>query len=259
MVDSAPIGSAVLVADGDPNTGPDLLRVVLCGSFRRSPDELRETFASLASRYQVLSPLEVTFDDPQADFVRLPHESDESIASIEGRHLRAIEAADFVWLFCPDGYVGRSAAMEVGFASAIGVPVLTDCLPADATLTEMVTVVDAMANVEVILAPRPGQPLGSLQRYYGRVAGRRGWANESPRDTLLLLTEELGELARAVRKGSGLARDGGYDSTPIGHELADVQLYLVHLANALGVDLASAVTAKEAINAARHARRESAA
>ena len=39
----------------------------------------------------------------------------------------------------------------------------------------------------------------------------------------------------------------------MGEELADVQLYLLHLANVMGLDLANAVTDKERKNAERFA------
>ncbi len=74
-----------------------------------------------------------------------------------------------------------------------------------------------------------------------------------------MLLEEVGELARVVRKASGLAREGGFPEADIGEEIADIQLYLVHLANVLGVNLAEAVTRKELVNAERHSRNSSAA
>jgi NTP pyrophosphatase (non-canonical NTP hydrolase) len=61
--------------------------------------------------------------------------------------------------------------------------------------------------------------------------------------------EELGELARAMRKthnGVMLAAD---ENPAL--ELADVTLYALHLANVLSVDLAAAVAEKEKINALR--------
>ena len=50
--------------------------------------------------------------------------------------------------------------------------------------------------------------------------------------TVAWLTEELGELARAVRRGSGAERL---------HELGDVLAWLASLANQLGLSLTDAV------------------
>lgn len=225
-------------------------RAVLCGSFRRDPTRLTATFDGLRRHYDLLSPSSVQWEDPAATFVRLPHEAGEQVGEIEGRHLAAIRRADFVWLFAPDGYVGTSAALEVGFARSAGVPVMSDSLPDDPVLASMVTIVGRLELAGEAVLPDPGIPLAALQDYYDRIAERRGWDHESPRDTMLLLTEEVGELARAVRRETGLARDGAWTGSAA-EELADLQLYVVHLANTLGIDLARSVTEKEAINAKR--------
>lgn len=235
------------------------LRVVLCGSFRRDPKGLKDAFNDLRLHYTVVAPTGLDFVDPTADFVRLEADGADEISAIEGRHLSAISNADFVWLHVADGYVGASATMEIGHARALGIPVFASAAPLDATLASFVSVVDDPAQVLDLFRADPGSGLLALQSYYRRTALRRGWGDESPRDTLLLITEEMGELARAIRKAEGLSRDQGYVGTDAASELADVQLYLLHLANSLGVDLASAVTAKERVNAERHALRESAA
>ena len=43
--------------------------------------------------------------------------------------------------------------------------------------------------------------LTELQQYYQQKAEERGFDDETAQDTLLLMIEELGELARAVRIG----------------------------------------------------------
>ena len=52
----------------------------------------------------------------------------------------------------------------------------------------------------------------------------------------------------AVRKREKLVRHGAYAGTSESHELADVFLYVVHMANVLGLDLAGIVREKEFIN-----------
>jgi NTP pyrophosphatase (non-canonical NTP hydrolase) len=235
------------------------LRVVLCGSFRRDLDGLRARLADLSDDYLLLSPAGLDFVNPDADFVRLSGELDDSVGDIESRHLRAISDADFVWLHAPQGYVGLSAALELGHARAVGVPIFSDALPEDETLASIIRVVSCPEDVAVLLDPNAGAALERLQSYYRNAAARRGWDAESAQDALLMMTEELGELARAVRRTSGLSRDGAYPDVEVGSELADVQLYLVHLANILGVDLASAVTHKERINAERFSQRSATA
>lgn len=233
------------------DTGRDRLRVVLCGSFHRDLPALRRTHNELASTFNLVSPSSIDFVDSSADFVRLSHEARESVSEVEQRHLDALASADFVWLCAPEGYVGASAALELGHARALGIPVFTSDVVSDVTLREFIHRVASPSQVPSLMNASPGRGLAGLQKYYARVARRRGWDRESARDTLLLITEELGELAREVRRDSGLARTGGYAPSAMGQELADVQLYLVHLANVLGVDIAAAVTEKERINTAR--------
>lgn len=230
---------------------------VLCGSFRRDRHGLVAAYEALSqAECRVLSPLSLDFVDEVDGFVLAGGDQDEPIAAIEERHLRAIRGSDFVWLHCPDGYVGASAALEIGVAHSLDVPVFAAEAPSDVTISQFVSVVDGPA-VPAAAARRtvrtPAGPLRDLQDYYGRMADARGFTRESPQDTMLLLTEEVGELARAIRKTVGIARAGEGEADPAS-ELADVQLYLLHLANIVGIDLAAAVHSKERLNHQRYPR-----
>lgn len=90
-----------------------------------------------------------------------------------------------------------------------------------------------------------------MQVYYSEAAARRGYDRESLTDTLVLMTEELGELAHAVRKLVRLPRHGAPISKSVSDELADLFLYMLHFANVANIDLADAVALKEAINEQR--------
>ena len=70
-----------------------------------------------------------------------------------------------------------------------------------------------------------------LQDLIERTYGDRDRARGVP-STVAWLTEELGELAQAVRKGS-------HDEQV--HEFADVLAWLASLANQMGVDLNTAI------------------
>ena len=239
----------------ETGAGADV-RVVVCGSFRREIETLRADFLELQhAGASILSPRDITFVDEVDGFVVAEHELGDAPTAIESRHLAALQRADLVWLHCPDGYVGPSAALELGVAHAYGIPVCARQLPTDVTVRHFASAVacpfDAVVRAAEGGPHTPSRPLGVLQDYYGRVALERGYAAESAQDTLLLLTEEVGELARAVRKRVGLARAGAYPPDDAAQELADVQLYLLHLANIMGVSLPEAVAAKEQLNAAR--------
>ena len=71
----------------------------------------------------ILSPTHI---DPAREvdgFVFMRGEEVETPERIELKHLEAIQRAAFVWLHAPEGYVGPSSALEVGFAHAQGIPV----------------------------------------------------------------------------------------------------------------------------------------
>jgi NTP pyrophosphatase (non-canonical NTP hydrolase) len=221
---------------------------VICGSFRRDRASLRREFLDLqAAGCTVLSPRDLDFVDEVDGFVYGQNDWGKSTAEIEQMHLRSMEKADLVWLHCPEGYVGTSAAMELGFARAIGLRVFASERPIDTTLADLVQLCESPRDAAEVAArdfgEAPAHALPALQSYYARAAQRRGWSGEGTDLTLKLLRGEVEELEEA------LVEDPGGEAARL--ELADVQLYVVHLANMLRADLGEAVRVKEKINAAR--------
>lgn len=229
----------------------DSVPVALCGSFRRDHGGLRKDYKDLVQAgCHVLSPVDVEWTTEREGFVLAAHEAHREPGDVERDHLKAMRSAYFIWLHAPDGYVGRSAAMELGYARALGLRVFARTLPEDGVLASFVTKVDSVAAVMTTVrseaAPAPTLGLDALQRYYGRAAADRGWGEENAQECVSLLTEELGEMIGAMRKE-------GQGSWPAALEMADVQLYLVHLANIVGINLGQAVAEKEHINTERFA------
>ncbi len=95
--------------------------------------------------------------------------------------------------------------------------------------------------------------VAELQEYIDEMVHIRGWQEESPQDTMLLLTEELGELAKEVRKScTNIQNDTAKDNTPnLAGEVGDVFLMLMALCRTLDVDLVEAFKQKELINCTR--------
>ncbi|MEZ4685489.1 MAG: MazG nucleotide pyrophosphohydrolase domain-containing protein [Bacteroidia bacterium] len=96
--------------------------------------------------------------------------------------------------------------------------------------------------------------LPSLQQYVHDVCKARGWDSATNLETFLLFTEEVGELARAIRKQHALFIKKGTDSESkqaLAEEFADVFSYLLDLANRYEIDLYEAFCAKEEVNAGR--------
>lgn len=232
-------------------------RAVLCGSYRRDIPGLVRTYEKLtAAGMRVLSPTGLDFVAEIDGFVLNQDEVGTPPEMIERLHLNCIRAADLVWLHAPEGYVGISGALEIGFACSAGVPVFAEESPSDIALRSLVSITsldEAIAQTSAGDKDAPGASLLPLQEYYSAIARERGYDHESAQDTMLLITEEVGELARAVRKSVGLKREGSWGDISVAEELADVQLYVLHLANVMGLDLANAVTDKERKNAQRFA------
>ena len=62
------------------------------------------------------------------------------------------------------------------------------------------------------------------------------------------MVEEVGELARALRKKEKLKRHGSVIRNVESLELADVFMYVIHMANILKIDLGEIVQQKEILN-----------
>ncbi|MGM9992717.1 MAG: MazG nucleotide pyrophosphohydrolase domain-containing protein [Candidatus Bruticola sp.] len=105
----------------------------------------------------------------------------------------------------------------------------------------------------------PSLPL--LQSYIKNKCEERGFTKASNLEVYLLLTEEIGELAKAIRKKSALFEEV-LSTSPnpteldkekilqenLAEEMADVLSYLLDLANRFNVDLATALKSKEEKN-----------
>ena len=119
-------------------------RAGLCGSYTRDREGLFRAYDELVvTGCQVLSPRRIQFDDDPV-FVRNAAEQGMSPLEIETGHLLAICQADFVMIYAPDGYVGLSAAMEIGFATAQECPVFSRTAPQDIALRGLVKVVPSV-------------------------------------------------------------------------------------------------------------------
>lgn len=94
--------------------------------------------------------------------------------------------------------------------------------------------------------------LNDLQRYIAEVCVERGWTKDSPAEKFVLFIEEVGELAKAMRKSFGLYEEKAKQrDMPLEEEFADVLSYLLDLANCFEIDLERAFREKEKVNESR--------
>lgn len=103
------------------------------------------------------------------------------------------------------------------------------------------------------MARLPDAPtLNDLQRYVAEVCQERGWTRDSPAEKFVLFIEEVGELAKAIRKAAGLYEERAKQcDIALEEEFADVLSYLLDLANCYSVNLEDAFRAKEQVNQSR--------
>jgi len=90
--------------------------------------------------------------------------------------------------------------------------------------------------------------LKELQDYIWQMNIERGFSQEAPSEKLLMVMEEVGELAKAIRQHIGMKFSDTTKKAELEEELADVQILLLGLASLTQVDMFEAVRAKEAKN-----------
>jgi hypothetical protein len=156
----------------DLHFGQRYLRAAVSGSFHRHMEVIATAVQELASlSIRVLSPADPRVVAQQGEFLFVASDRVRSVRLVQDRHLESIRAADFLWLVCPDGYLGQSASMEVGFAAGVGVPIFATHLPTDLTLREYVTVVPKLSEAvrRLKAGARTRRPEGILIDPHGSV------------------------------------------------------------------------------------------
>lgn len=96
--------------------------------------------------------------------------------------------------------------------------------------------------------------ISRVQEYIKNVIQLRGFSEQNIEKTMLLLTEEVGELAKAIRKDKtsmsiDKSKINNYDT--IESEVADIFIVLCSICNKLNIDLFSALKEKEKENITR--------
>ena len=94
-----------------------------------------------------------------------------------------------------------------------------------------------------------------IQEYIKNVVELRGFASQPVQETMLLLLEETGELAKAIRKSAtnmsvDVDRMQNYDT--VESEVADVFFVLTAICNQMNINLLNALKEKEKANCERN-------
>jgi NTP pyrophosphatase (non-canonical NTP hydrolase) len=100
---------------------------------------------------------------------------------------------------------------------------------------------------------KPGPTLSDIQQYVIDLEKERGFTKHTTLEQCLLLMEEMGELAKCVRKSAttmGTDTAKQYDFNAAG-EFADILIVLCAVANRMDIDLEQALRDKEEVNKKR--------
>lgn len=128
------------------------LNVTVSGSFHRHIRAIKEAVKEFNEMgIQVLSPADPRVVDSVGQFLFVASDKHRSIRLVQDRHLSAIIHSDFLWLVDPDGYVGQSASLELGFAIAYGIPIFSEVIPPDLTLRQYVKQVGGPKEAKEII------------------------------------------------------------------------------------------------------------
>lgn len=97
------------------------MKTTISGSFRKHLDKIVEVIAEFEKNgIDVLSPQHRFPKNPGEEFVLFEGEETNNPKELEEIHLKAIKNSDFLYVVDPEGYVGNSAVMEIGYAKALG-------------------------------------------------------------------------------------------------------------------------------------------
>lgn len=96
--------------------------------------------------------------------------------------------------------------------------------------------------------------INEIQNYIKKIMEIRGFNKEKSSEKILLLIEEVGELAKAIRKNEnklGIDKTKEYNYSSIESEIADVFIVLLSICDVLNINLFRAFLDKEEENIKR--------
>lgn len=96
--------------------------------------------------------------------------------------------------------------------------------------------------------------LKELQKYINDMIEIRGFTGQNPEEVMLLLTEEIGELAKEIRKTRKYKIDKNKQENmkiDVEGEIADVFIYILTMCRVMNINLLQALKNKEEKNCNR--------
>jgi NTP pyrophosphatase (non-canonical NTP hydrolase) len=239
------------------------LKLVILGDFKKHLDRVVEAISEFSGLgVEVTSPAFSIPEDPSEDFILSFGEEAKDPKQSEGKHLKAIKKAHLLYLVNPEGRLGKLVNLELGYALAYHKPVFALEKINEPALRLFCQgtgrpkkILKQYQKLPQPLLPRlTARPaLIELQDYLHQVGIEREFVDEAPKEMMLLLVKEVGELAKSLHKGENLKvsqpRPRSYSA--VEGELADCLICLFNLANGLNMDLEKAFRLREEENEQR--------
>lgn len=234
----------------------------ISGSIRKHWDEICKyaiEFEKLGVK--IISPEISEIMDSNKEFIYLKSDKVKTIEMIEKKHLFNISKSDFLFVINPQGYIGISTALEIGYALSRDIMIYTLEEPTDIVIKKLCILNPSPLEIikdtikHKLTIDKLDENLSNLQKYFARKVIERGFENETEKDLLILLLEELGELSHIIRTFSGLkikkSTLENKHHLNLEGEIADILIYIIILANKLGIDLFNSLKIKENENEKR--------
>ena len=231
-----------------------MVRATISGSFNKSLDKVQRKIREFErARIEVLSPSVSPKRATRNGFVFLVRDKGDP-KEVEAKHLDAISRSDFLYVVNPEGYVGVSVSLEIGYALSRHITVFSSHQPSDLTLRGLMISGKSLGEIKKLVVRKNGNiwrspmSLSQLQSEVKDLVIRKGFRDETLQDKIVLLTEEIGELARVARFLTGIkasrTRPSRRSREALADELADCLIYLVDVANLEKCSLEQAVSRK---------------
>lgn len=106
-------------------------------------------------------------------------------------------------------------------------------------------------NIKSKLFLKKQPTLKNFQQYVRNLVKERGFEHENILEIFMLLNEEIGEMAKAIRKRINIKTDSNSHKPDLELEIADVFIYLLDICNHFDINLEKAFRDKEKINKKR--------
>lgn len=115
-------------------------KISISGSFRKHHNKINHVIAQFENaNFDVLSPKKSSALNPNDEFIFLATDKSKIPNEIESNHLNAIKHSDILYLVNPDGYIGLSASLEIGWALANNIKIFAMVEPIDIVIKSFVT------------------------------------------------------------------------------------------------------------------------